>query len=169
MWNYYLYYNQFVKKLKQQQQTEILNRLSAAVTDSDRKRGKLHQVFESSFDAKECRRAEFINQKLCYMHENPCKGVWNLAASPSEYLHSSALFYQTGKNSIYEVTNYKALEDINLTEKWTPCPYSHTKARKKRHGSNQEQWGMLMPAIITQIKIICRSIIPHRHFSKAPS
>jgi len=45
------------------------------------------------------------------MHENPCKGLWNLAKSPSEYLHSSALFYDTGKHSIYEVINYKELED----------------------------------------------------------
>jgi hypothetical protein len=77
----------------------------------------LHQIFGSSFDAKECRRAEFINQKLSYMHENPCKGVWILAASHSDYLYSSALFYNTGKHSIYEVANYQELEDINLTEK----------------------------------------------------
>ena len=103
--------------MEEQNNTAILKTLSNAVIDSDRRRGKLHQVFESSFDAKECRREEFINQKLSYMHENPYKGVWNLAASPSEYLHSSALFYQTGKHSNYEVINYKELVDINLTEK----------------------------------------------------
>jgi REP element-mobilizing transposase RayT len=108
---------EIVKRLEEQNNTAILKTLSDAVIESDRKRGKLHQVFESSFDAKECRRQEFINQKLSYMHNNPCTGVWNLAASPSEYVHSSALFYQTGKHSIYEVINYKELEDINLTEK----------------------------------------------------
>ena len=102
--------------MEEQNNTAILKTLSNAVIDSDRRRGKLHQVFESSFDAKECRREEFINQKLSYMHENPYKGVC-LAASPSEYLHSSALFYQTGKHSNYEVINYKELVDINLTEK----------------------------------------------------
>ena len=106
-----------MKRLQEQTNTAILKTLSDAVIDSDRRQGKLHQVFESSFDAKECRREEFINQKLSYMHENPCKGVWNLAASPSEYLHSSALFYQTGKHSIYDVTSYKELEDINLSER----------------------------------------------------
>ncbi len=108
---------EIVKRLEEQNNAAILKTLSDAVTDSDRKRGKLHQVFESSFDAKECRREKFINQKLSYMHENPCKGVWNLALSPLKYLHSSALFYDTGKHSIYEVINYKELEDINLTEK----------------------------------------------------
>ncbi len=81
------------------------------------KRGKLHQVFESSFDSKECRRNAFINQKLNYMHENPGKGVGNLAISPIDYLHSSACFYETDKHSIYKVTNYKELEDINLTDR----------------------------------------------------
>ena len=44
------------------------------------------------------------------------KVVRNLAKSPSEYLLSSALFNQQGKHSIYELNNYKELEDINLTE-----------------------------------------------------
>ena len=108
---------EIVKRLEGQNNTAILKTLSVAVIDSDRKRGKLHQVFENSFDAKECRREEFIKQKLSYMHGNPCKGIWNLARSPSDYLHSSALFYDTGKHSTYEVTNYKELEDINLTER----------------------------------------------------
>jgi REP element-mobilizing transposase RayT len=106
---------EIIKRLQEQKNDLILKTLSNAVTDSDRKRGKLHQVFESSFDAKECRREPFIRQKLSYMHNNPCKGVWNLAASPSEYLHSSALFYQTSKHSIYEIVNYKELHDLNLT------------------------------------------------------
>jgi hypothetical protein len=108
---------EIVKRLKEQKQTDVLNKLSNSVTQSDRQRGKLHQVFESSFDAKECRTKKFIEQKLSYMHNNPCTGVWNLAVSPIEYLHSSAMFYGTGKQRVYEVTNYMELEDINLTAK----------------------------------------------------
>src|SRR5215216_6271081 len=69
---------EIVKRLEDQKQIDILNNLSGAVTDSDRKRGKLHQVFESSFDTKELRTKKFIEQKLSYMHSNPCTGVWNL-------------------------------------------------------------------------------------------
>ncbi len=89
--------------------------LSDAVSDSDRKRGKLHQLFEPSFDAKECRTRKFIEQKLSYMHNNPCTGVWNLSTSPVDYLHSSGIFYQTVKQGVYEVSSYKDLEDIDLT------------------------------------------------------
>jgi REP element-mobilizing transposase RayT len=106
---------EIVKKLKEQKQMNVLNKLSAAVTDSDRKRGKLHQVFEPSFDAKELRTKKFIEQKLSYMHNNPCSSVWNLAVSPVEYSHSSAKFYGTGMQGVYEVINYMELGDINLT------------------------------------------------------
>jgi hypothetical protein len=58
-----------------------------------------------------------MEQKLSYMHNNPCSGIWNLAISPVEYHHSSAKFYATGKQGVYEVTNYTALNDINLTVK----------------------------------------------------
>ncbi len=90
--------------------------MAAAVTCSDRKRGKLHQVFEPSFDAKECRRDSFVNQKLNYMHSNPCTGIWNLAKSPIDYRYSSALFYETCKQGIYAITNNKELDNINLTQ-----------------------------------------------------
>ena len=107
---------EIVKRLEAQNNITVLHKLAAAVTESDRKRGKLHQVFEPSFDAKQCRRDAFINQKLNYMHNNPCTGTWNLAASPTDYPHSSALYYETGKQSVYEVVNYKELDDINLPQ-----------------------------------------------------
>jgi hypothetical protein len=72
-------------------------------------------VFEPSFDCKECYGEKMINQKLDYMHDNPCKGVWELVSSPVDYIHSSARFYTTGEQGIYAVTNYMLLEDIDLT------------------------------------------------------
>ncbi len=50
------------------------------------------------------------------MHENLCKGVWNLEQSPINYLHSSAKFYYTGEHVAYSVTNYKELMDVDLTK-----------------------------------------------------
>ena len=43
-----------VAKLKEKENENILNQLAAGVNPSDRKRGKLHEVFEASFDIKEC-------------------------------------------------------------------------------------------------------------------
>lgn len=106
---------ELVKRLQVQCQTAILQQLAAAVATSDAKRGKLHQVFEPSFDAKECRHDDFVEQKLQYMHNNPCSGKWNLSPDPVGYLHSSARFYILGETRGYAVTNYKALEDVDLT------------------------------------------------------
>ena len=106
---------ELVKRLNKQNEIQVLRKLSLAVTDSDKKRGKIHQVFEESFDWKECRTDKFIEQKLYYIHNNPCKGKWNLATSPVEYLHSSARFYATGEHGVYKVTNYGFLKDIDLS------------------------------------------------------
>jgi hypothetical protein len=50
------------------------------------------------------------------MHYHPCKGKWNLAASPADYPHSSALFYITGEQGIYPITSYTFMEDIDLSK-----------------------------------------------------
>ena len=106
---------EMVKRLEENNNTKILNQLADTVTSSDRKRGKLHQVFEPSFDWKKCRHNNFIKQKLDYIHNNPCRGSWNLAINAVDYSHSSAKYYQTGKQGIYNITGYTFLEDIDLT------------------------------------------------------
>jgi hypothetical protein len=50
------------------------------------------------------------------MHRNPCKGKWNLANSPEEYLHSSGCFYLTGEQGNYPVTSYMKLKDVDLSK-----------------------------------------------------
>ena len=105
-----------VTKLKEKEEVELLAQLSGYVNPTDKNRGKLHEVFEPSFDCKPCHSVKFIEQKLNYIHENPCRGSWNLAPSPVDYKHSSARYYLTGQHSFYEVTNYGELADIDLTK-----------------------------------------------------
>ena len=106
---------EIVKRLTASGQTALLQQLQHGVNSSDKKRGKLHEVWEDSFDWKECRSYDFVNQKLDYMHNNPCNGKWNLAVNPYLYLHSSAKFYITGEQGIYPVTNFMELEDVDLS------------------------------------------------------
>jgi hypothetical protein len=54
--------------------SHLLKKLSDAVEIADKKRGKLHEVFEDSFDVKECMTQKFIKQKLDYIHNDPCSG-----------------------------------------------------------------------------------------------
>jgi REP element-mobilizing transposase RayT len=108
---------EMIRRLNEKKEVELLDKLAQAVKKRDEKRGKLHEVFEQSFDWKECSSDRFIDQKLDYMHDNPCRGVWRLAANPVDYLHSSAKFYLTGDQGIYPVTNSGELKDIDLTIK----------------------------------------------------
>ena len=105
-----------IDKLKKQNNEIILDQLSKAVNASDKKRGKLHEVFEPSFDIKECFTKKFIIQKLNYIHNNPCSGKWNLSDSPENYIYSSAGFYYTGVQGIFPVENIMELMDIDLSE-----------------------------------------------------
>lgn len=107
---------EIVRKLKIQNQLTLLKQLETFVSSADKRRGKIHEVFEPSFDWKDCVSEKFINQKLDYMHNNPCRGKWQLVQQPQEYFHSSAKFYLTGMQGIYEVMNYSMLDDTDLTK-----------------------------------------------------
>lgn len=106
---------ELVKRLEKMGNTDMLNKLAESVTSRDYKRGKLHEVFKPSFDWKECRSTRFINQKLNYMHDNPCRGKWNLVESAMDYAHSSAKYYLTGEFSGYVFTPVAQLVDVDLS------------------------------------------------------
>ncbi len=103
-----------VKRLTEHNQHNLLLELATYVVPTERKKGKLHEVFEPSFEWKECYSDRFTEQKLNYIHENPCRGKWELAKHPWEYLHSSAKFYLQGKQGVYPVTSYMMLEDVDF-------------------------------------------------------
>ena len=105
-----------VKRLKNHNQNVLLSQMQSMVNNTQKEDNKLHEVFEPSFDWKECRTSAFIQQKLNYMHWNLCKGDNKLVELPEQYIHSSAKFYITGEQSIYPVTSYMELEDIDLTK-----------------------------------------------------
>ena len=88
-------------------QFDLLQRLSFGVPQSELMKGKKHQIFEPSFDCKLCTSESMVLGKLSYIHQNPCRGKWNLAPYPSAYLHSSSAYYETGKQGIYTVTDYR--------------------------------------------------------------
>lgn len=75
----------------------------------------LNRLLPRNFGGKECYSKSFIQQKLNYMHENPCRGVWKLVESPELYIHSSAQYYLTGARGVYEVMSYQELAEVNLT------------------------------------------------------
>jgi REP element-mobilizing transposase RayT len=100
---------EIVKRLQQKNKADTLVALERGVTAKDRKRGKLHEVWEESFDWKICETAAFAYQKLMYIHNNPCSGKWKLSTYITEYEHSSARYYITGKHAGYVVRDLDSL------------------------------------------------------------
>jgi REP element-mobilizing transposase RayT len=107
---------EIINRLEQQREDKLLHQLNLIVEAKDRERNKKHEIWEDSFDWKECRTHKYMQQKLDYMHSNPCRGKWSLAISPSEYEHSSARFYICGEHAAYSVMNFLELDDIDLTK-----------------------------------------------------
>ena len=63
-----------------------------------------HQFWERNALSIELRRHEVFKQKLDYIHYNPVKA--GLCRMPEDYLYSSALFYETGKDNWGFLTHY---------------------------------------------------------------
>ncbi len=98
---------EIVKRLRIQKEYDLLETLAKGVSRREAKNGKLHQVFESSFDAQLCISLDFTKTKLDYMHQNPVQKKWNLAGSFDQYSHSSARFYEFNEpHEKVELTSY---------------------------------------------------------------
>jgi putative transposase len=65
------------------------------------------QFWERDSRVKECWNENFLVQKLNYVHYNPCQAHWNLAPTPTEYLWSSAAFYEYGDRTYPWLCHYK--------------------------------------------------------------
>lgn len=98
---------EIVKRLELLGYDNILSQLADAVTTKEKQRNKKHRVFEVSSDIKRCYTEKFLLQKLDYIHYNPISGKWILATTPEEYFHSSAEFYNSGKQHPFiNITHY---------------------------------------------------------------
>jgi REP element-mobilizing transposase RayT len=111
---------QIVNRLEQLNKSALLKRLHESVEERKKKRNKLHDIWEVSFDWKLCYSDKFKCQKLNYIHRNPCSWKWRLASAPEYYLHSSAGFYATGKQGVFFVDNIESMKDILLNPRTSP-------------------------------------------------
>jgi len=58
------------------------------------KKDRKYQVWQRNSQAKELRGRRMLEQKLDYLHNNPCQGKWMLADDPTRYRYSSIRFYE---------------------------------------------------------------------------
>ena len=83
-----------------------MNILREGVDKLQSKKGKLHQVFQPSFDLKMLLTEKFLVQKINYIHKNPITKKWNLADDYRNYKYLSAGFYELEKYQGYEIEHY---------------------------------------------------------------
>ena len=72
-----------------------------------RKSDRGYQIWQRNPLAVELYPPKVLEQKLDYIHNNPCQGKWMLASDPTAYDYSSANFYETGYDSFGLLTHYK--------------------------------------------------------------
>jgi putative transposase len=100
---------EIVNRLEENKETVLLELLAKSVTLREQKKGQLHKVFKSSFDAKPIFSDKFLMQKINYIHNNPVSGKWNLAKDVVSYEHSSAAFYEMGLIHHFLPAHYRDL------------------------------------------------------------
>ncbi|MFT7030896.1 MAG: REP element-mobilizing transposase RayT [Marinoscillum sp.] len=99
---------EIIKRLKSNNRVDLLEILKEGVQLQESGKGKLHQVFRLSFDAKPIDESN-INEVLNYMHHNPVSGKWNLVDDYTSYLYSSANHYDLKGKSIYQIRDYREI------------------------------------------------------------
>jgi len=97
---------EIVKRLKTRNEKEILQLLIKGVKEEENLKGKIHQVFQPSFDLKVIVSRKFLVQKIKYIHTNPVLKKWNLVDDYRNYPHSSAGFYELEDYEGYPVTHF---------------------------------------------------------------
>ncbi|MBI5404470.1 MAG: hypothetical protein HY959_13865 [Ignavibacteriae bacterium] len=97
---------EIIKRLKDNKEKEIMKTLIKGVKEEENRKGKIHQVFQPSFDLKIIVTRKFLVQKINYIHMNPVVPKWNLVDDYRYYPHSSAGFYELENYNGYPVTHF---------------------------------------------------------------
>ena len=93
--------DRLIRQYRAEENQKTLDILSAKARSSKQR----HKVWENGYNAKSVFSAEFLHQKMTYIHNNPCQPRWNLVSEPVAYVWSSARFYLTDHPSIIPVKN----------------------------------------------------------------
>jgi REP element-mobilizing transposase RayT len=106
---------EIVKRLCTSKNDTLIQILKEGVQINERAKGKKHQVFRLSFDAKEISEDE-VGKALDYIHHNPVKGKWNLVDDFTIFTYSSAGFYENGTTSFYKINDFRNTSESSSSD-----------------------------------------------------
>lgn len=95
------------RQIIRQHQTENIKNILNLLRKANNDKNQNFKVWESHYDARDIFSVEFLEQKMNYIHYNPCQPHWKLADLPEEYPWSSAQFYLAGKPAIISIDDVR--------------------------------------------------------------
>jgi len=66
-----------------------------------------YKIWEDGYDARDVFSIKFLQQKIDYIHHNPCQSYWRLVENPEDYLWSTAGFYLANKPCIIPIDDVR--------------------------------------------------------------
>lgn len=66
-----------------------------------------YKVWDDDYDARDVFSVKFLQQKMDYIHNNPCQQQWKLVEAPEEYLWSTARFYVAGTPCVIPIDDVR--------------------------------------------------------------
>jgi REP element-mobilizing transposase RayT len=81
------------------------------VLDILRREGEIvkqeYKVWEDNYDARDIFTIKFLQQKMDYIHHNPCQPHWKLAETPQQYPWSTAGYYLDGRPCVIPIDDVR--------------------------------------------------------------
>lgn len=103
--------HEVLKKLKAENKKELIEIFHQQKRDPRHQ----HSIWQD-IQAKNVYSLEFLRQKIEYIHQNPVANGWKLVEDRSDYLYSSACYYDFGREPVIPIT------DINQWLMQPPTP-----------------------------------------------
>ena len=95
------------RQIYRQFQAEGNAKVLSLLQKEGRKVKQEYKVWEDGYDARDVFSKVFLQQKMDYIHHNPCQPQWKLAELPEQYLWSTAGFYLDGKPCVIPIDDVR--------------------------------------------------------------
>ncbi len=95
-----------VRHYQVEENQKALGILASLVTRPDK---QMYKVWEDGYLSKSVATADFLSQKLTYIHNNPLQPAWQLVDTPEDYVWSTARFYLGDGQCIIPIEDARAL------------------------------------------------------------
>jgi putative transposase len=94
--------NLILRQYENEGNPEVLAFFAAAVKPGQ---GQLHAIWQDEYQAKNIYSPAFLQEKLAYIHGNPCQPHWQLAETPEAYVWSSAGYYLADRRPLIPLSD----------------------------------------------------------------